>query len=233
MVGGFSEPLFILFEVLLLIALLRRWWLPAALCVAAMAGTRLVGVIGFVWLLGAWYAATPAAVRLVRAPVLALLGMVASLGVVLDAYVKYRATGHWMATLQIRDAWGAKTILNAWHELSASRLAAGDYETVLLAVAAVFLYCVYALYRALRERVGEAVLLLTAGVSMVGLTWLLNPEIHSSGRYSLPLLPAIIGALAVPSLRTTSLAVLCVAMAAGGSVVGLNAMRFYQQLPPF
>jgi len=233
LVGGFSEPLFLTLEFLLVLLLLRRHYGAALVTLALLSATRFIGVIGVAWFaLTIWRDASLSRLgRLVRIAVAGIMGV---LGIVADSLIKGLQTGHPLAAFTVRKSWSTTpfSVLGGIFDLSA--LFSGDYLLTLVLAA---LLAGYALYIGLRTLgpTGSAAgrLLLGAGVSLVAATLILNPELHSAGRYFLPFAPAIVGMLCYTPLRTRSLALILIATAAGAAFMPLIVIRIAMAQAPF
>lgn len=231
--GGFSESLFIMLEVFLIIVLLKRWWWIAAFTVSLMVATRLIGLLGLIWLLAYWYLSTDNKHYRFYWHKVSAWSLIAISGLVVDMLIKFYATGFLFSVFQIRSAWEPSDLLRMLPSLSPLYLSEGQYTPILLLVLFSISYSFYILYVLFREKSIQPAFLVASGLSMVLSTWLLNPEIHAAGRYSLPFVPAVVGTLAVSSMQYTNLAVFCILIALGGSASGLVVALFYQSLPPF
>jgi hypothetical protein len=230
--GGFSESLFLLFETLFLIALIERWWWPAALMIAPLVATRFVGVIAIGWLVAYWSIHHRS--RQLAARVSVPVGFVAvgASGVIADIIVKMLATGHPFAAFQISSAWDVASLGVAMGVLDVIRLREGNYLPVLLIGVATLGYVAFTLVAALRAGRNEAAILMAPGLSIVLATLALNPEIHSAGRYFLPLVPSIVDVLAFEPLRQRSLTVIALLTATGAAASGDVVSSLYRRLPP-
>jgi uncharacterized membrane protein YeaQ/YmgE (transglycosylase-associated protein family) len=95
-------------------------------------------------------------------------------------------------------------------------------------------FAIYVAIHVLRNTGGwpERVLLGTSG-SLVAATLILNPELHSAGRYFLPFAPAIVGLLCCAPLRTRSLTFILMVTAAGGAFLPFIVMRIAMGQPPY
>ncbi|WP_141693758.1 mannosyltransferase family protein [Cupriavidus alkaliphilus] len=232
LVGGFSESLFLLLECAVVLSLLyRRYWIAAA-AIALLTATRFVGLLAVVWLIhGIWSdkASSPRK-RVLRS--VAVAG-IASLGIVGDMAVKWMQTGFPLAAFTVRKAWQVTPSAQWLGTLDVGRLFEGDYLAVVFLVLVVFLYCIAALCKAIQQSCHAAVLLIGAGVTLVGGTLLLNPELHSVGRYLLPLAPSIVGVLVLDRAHGKLLACLGVIMAAGAGAMPFIVQRIAMGWPPY
>ncbi len=233
LVGGFSESLFLALECLLVLLLLRRKYAPAALTVALLTSTRFVGLIGFAWL----------AITLWRDPALrgrgrlwriAIAGAVGVLGVIADIALKWAQTGHPLAAFTVRASWQTTSFSALRGFFQANALFQGDYLMALLPAALLAGYAVFIAVNNWR-RAGDDVtrLLVGAGVSLVGATLILNPEIHSAGRYFLPFAPTLVGLLRAERQPGRVLPLILIATAAGAAFMPFIALRIAMGQPPF
>lgn len=232
--SGFSESMFLLFETLFIAAMVKRWWWPAALTIALLAATRFVGIIAVGPLLIYWaihHRPKRLAMRIFISP----LGFIAigASGILADIIIKAFATGHPFAAFQIRSAWAVSPLDVTMGLFDVGGLQAGNYLPVLLFGFATLIYIIYILVRSMLAGNEKATILMAPGVSIVLATLILNPEIHSAGRYLLPLAPSIVGVLAFAPLQQRSHAVITILMVIGAAASGLVATNFYQGLPPY
>lgn len=233
--GGFSESLFVLlFATSAILTVYRKWWL-AALVIAALTATRFVGALAVFPLIAYWLVCHARHSTLAQcAARIVTFGSIAALGVVADVLVKWQATGEPLAAFLIRSAWEVTALVEFAKIWRLDLLfTSGEYLPLLWwpAILVVMGLCVGAVL--IRERSYPAAVVLGSGLSMVLATWILNPELQSLGRYSLPLAVAVAGLLAWPGLRNCTAPAVTVLTASGASFIGLVASRFYFGLPPF
>ena len=232
-VGGFSEPLFLALECLLVLLLLHKKYGLSALAVALLSATRFVGLIGFAWLaITLWRdASLSRSGKLWR---LAMTGVVSVLGIVTDIVIKGTQTGYPLAAFMVRKSWQVTPFSVLKGMLEPSALFSGDYLLALWLPALLVVYAMVVL-AGTRARAGtkDVCLLLGVGLTLVAATWVLSPEIHAAGRYFLPFAPAIVGLAAYAPLQRRSLALLLVSTAAGGAFMPFIAARIAMGLPPY
>lgn len=233
--GGFSESLFVLlFATSAILTVYRKWWL-AAVVIAALTATRFVGALAVFPLIAYWLICHARHCTLVQCAVrVVAFGSIAALGVVADVLVKWQATGEPLAAFLIRSAWDVTALADFARIWRLDLLFTnGEYLPllwwpVLLVVMGLGVGIVL-----VRERAYPAAVVLASGLMMVLATWILNPELQSLGRYSLPLAIAVAGMLAWPALRSRTAPAVTVLTASGAAFIGLVASRFYYGLPPF
>ncbi len=232
-VGGFSEPLFLMLELLIVLLLLRRkYWLAGAV-VALLTATRFVGLIGVAWLaFSVWGdAAVSIRGRLLR---VAFAGVAGGLGIVADMAIKGAQTGYPLAAFMVRKGWEVTPLRELAGMLHPGGVFDGEYLPILMLPFALVGWAAYVLIRGLRrEGDARACLLIGAGVSVVAATLVLNPELHSAGRYCLPLVPAVVGLLGIASQRSRAMPVMLAMTAAGGAFMPLIVERIAMGLPPY
>lgn len=231
--GGFSESLFICFFAIALLLILRRKWIFASFMIAAMSGTRFVGLIAMFPLLLSFYHEQRLKNQPVKWPTMIIMTFIGISGIVVDILIKYSITTYPFAAFQVRSAWGI-TPLKEWLSIfNFSTISAGNYLPILLVTGFTILVCGKYAINAYKENHQDKAVLMIAGCMMVLTTFAINPEIHSFGRYSLPLVFALIGALAFKIQSDKSLLLLITLGLSGCLFSGPMAHRFYLQLPPF
>jgi hypothetical protein len=232
--GGFSESLFLLFETLFLIALVKRWWLTAALILIPLVGTRFIGLVLIGWLLIYWTSEQhfkELSFRLIATP-LSLMAIGLS-GIIADFVVKGCVTGYPLAGFLIRRAWAPSPSGVSMGVFDLKGLPEGNYLPVLLSSFATLGFTAFAIPPLLRAGYHKESIVVASGISIVVATLILNPEIQSSGRYLLPLAPSIVGLLGFQPLRYKACTVVALLTIIGVGFTGLIMMNFYQGLPPF
>jgi len=233
LVGGFSEPLFLFFEFLLVWLLLRKKYGAAAVTMALLTATRFVGAIGVAWFaLTIWRDTSLSRLgRLVR---IGFAGVMGLLGIAADMTIKGLQTGHPLAAFTVRKGWSISSFALLSGILDPSALFRGDYLLALLLATLLVGYAIYVWVLTLGPAgSGPGRLLLGAGVSLVAATLILNPEFQSAGRYFLPFAPAIIGLLCYKPLQTRSLALILMVTAAGAAFMPLIIVRIAMGQAPF
>ncbi len=233
--GGFSEPLFLMLQAFCLVAILRRWWWLAAILVGGMTATRFIGFLALGWLVCYWYWTDGRHLglpqKVTRCVCFLLIG---GLGVVADIIVKWASTGFPLAAFNVRAAWKVSPLSIATGTFNVNGLREGDYLPFLVICVLFFIYAIYVMVvMGTHQGLNPVLLLIFSGISLVVATSLLNPEIHSAGRYFLPFFSTLIGVLAYEPLRQRSLAVVLVLSVVGASAMSFNCLRIYQDLPPF
>jgi hypothetical protein len=232
--GGFSESLFVfLFATAAILTVYRKWWL-AAVVIAALTATRFVGALAVFPLIAHWLVCHARRRTLVQcAAMIVAFGSIAALGVVADVLVKWQATGEPLAAFLIRSAWEVTTLSDFAKVLRLDLLFAGEYLPLLWWPVILIVMGLWAGIVLVRKQAYPAAIVVASGLSMVLATWILNPELQSLGRYSLPLAIAVAGMLGWPSLHNRAAPALTVLTVSGGGFIGLVASRFYFGLPPF
>lgn|GEM_PF-5608233 len=232
--GGFSESLFVLlFASATILTVYRRWWL-AALVIAALTATRFVGALAVFPLIAHWLVCHARQRTLVRCAVMIVaFGSIAALGVLADVLVKWQATGEPLAAFLIRSAWEVTALSEFANVLRLDLLFAGEYLPLLWWPVLVIAMALGVGIVLVREGSYLAAVVVASGLLMVLATWILNPELQSLGRYSLPLAIAVVGMLAWPPLRNRTAPAATVLTVSGAGFIGLVANRFYFGLPPF
>jgi hypothetical protein len=232
-VGGFSEPLFLTLECLIVLLLLHRKYGISAVIVALLTATRFVGLIGVGWIaITLWYDTSIS--RFGRLWRIVLAGGAGLLGIVMDVAIKGAQTGYPLGAFAVRKSWQVTplSVLNVI--LHPYALFSGGYLLALLLPALLTMYAMYVLGKTWRHAgMVEVRLLLGTGISLVSATLALNPELHSAGRYFLPFAPAIVGLLACVPLRTRSLSFILIATAAGGAFMPFIVERIAMGQPPY
>jgi hypothetical protein len=232
-VGGFSEPLFLALECLIVLLLLRRKYIASAVAVALLGATRFVGLIGFVWLaISLWRDASIS--RSGKFWRLSIAGVMSVLGIAADIVIKGAQTGYPLAAFMVRKSWQVTSLSVLQGMLDPVALFSGDYLWALWLPVSLAVYAIYVLARTLGRagRMDER-LLLAAGLSVVAATLLLSPESQAAGRYFLPFAPAIVGLVAYAPLRSRTLPFILVIVAAGGAFMPLIVGRIAMGLPPY
>lgn len=233
--GGFSESLFVLlFATSAILTVYRKWWL-AALVIAALTATRFVGALAVFPLIVYWLICHARHHSLVQCAVrVVAFGSIAALGVVADMLVKWQATGEPLAAFLIRSAWEVTALADFARIWRLDLLFTnGEYLPLLWLPVLLIVMALGVGVNLVRERAHPAAVVLASGLMMVLATWVLNPELQSLGRYSLPLAIAVAGMLAWPALRSRTAPAVTVLTASGAAFIGLVASRFYYGLPPF
>jgi len=233
LVGGFSEPLFLTLEFLIVLLLLRRKYAAAVVTIALLTATRFVGLIGVAWIaISLWR--DPSMTRRGRFLRITGAGAMGVLGIAADIVIKGVQTGHPLAAFTVRSGWQTTPLSVLRGILHPHALFSGDYLLALLLPALLAGFAIYVAIHVLRNTGGwpERVLLGTSG-SLVAATLILNPELHSAGRYFLPFAPAIVGLLCCAPLRTRALSFILMVTAAGGAFMPFIVMRIAMGQPPY
>ncbi|SOY71148.1 conserved membrane hypothetical protein [Cupriavidus phytorum] len=232
LVGGFSESLFLLLECALVFSLVyRRYWL-GAWAVALLTATRFIGLLSVVWLIHGIWSDSTSSPRKQIIQSLAVAG-IAMLGVVGDIAVKWMQTGFPLAAFTVRNAWQVTPPGQWLGILDIGKLFEGEYLALVFLGLSLFLSCIAALCKAIRQSCHAAAMLIGIGVTLVGGTLLLNPELHSVGRYLLPLAPAIAGVLALGRGHGRLVACAGVITAVGAAAMPFIVQRIAIGWPPY
>jgi hypothetical protein len=232
-VGGFSEPLFLALECLLVLLLLHKQYGLSAVTVALLGATRFIGLIGFAWIaIMVWRdASISRSGKLWR---LAMTGVVSVLGIVTDMVIKASQTGYPLAAFMVRKSWQVTPFSVLKGMLEPFALFSGDYLQVLWLPMALIVYALVVLARTTGHAgMKDVRLLLGVGLTLVAATLVLSPEIHAAGRYFLPFAPAIVGLAAYAPWQRRSLALLLVSTAAGAAFMPFLVARIAMGLPPY
>lgn len=231
--GGFSEALFLLLECAFVVLLISRRYFSALVVVALLGACRFVGLLFVVPLLFALGQAGASRGRWGFVKAGAVVA-VAALGVAADIGVKWYQTGHPLAAFVIRGAF-VRTSFDQWSELyRIERLAQGEYLPLLLLTIAMLTFCIVVWFDGMKRHAQDpSVQVVGVGSLIVVATLLLNPELHSIGRYALPLAPAIAGALAARQWQGFSKLFVPTTIAAGAVYLPFVVTRIGNGWLPF
>jgi hypothetical protein len=231
--GGFSEALFLILECAFVLLLIHKRYGLAVCVVALLGATRFIGYIAIVWLLLALWRPEALQGRSRWPKIIAIAGT-GLLGVAADIGVKWYQTGYPHAAFAVRSAW-VVTGSDQWANVfQVQRLAQGEYEPLLLLSFATLGYCILVGLDALKHGTRDPNVQVTAVATfVVAATLSLNPELHSVGRYMLPLAPALVGALAAPRWHPKTIVLLPMITILGAIYLPLVVTRIANGLPPY
>jgi hypothetical protein len=231
--GGFSEALFLVLVCAFVLLLIHKQYGLAVCVIALLGATRFVGYLAIVWLLLALWRAGALQGRS-RWPKAVAIAGAGFLGVATDIGIKWYQTGYPYAAFSVRSAWPV-TPFGQWAEMfQVQRLAQGEYVPLLLLSFATLGYCILVGLAGMRRSARDPYVQASAVATfVVSATLLLNPELHSVGRYMLPLAPALVGALAVPRWHPYTMVLLPTFTVLGAIYLPLVVMRIANGLPPY
>jgi hypothetical protein len=232
LVGGFSETLFIALECVVIVFLLRRQYLLAAIAVSLLTATRFSGALAFFWIV-ALVLADRTMSRRRQATTLVAAAALGSLGLITDIAIKWQATGYPFAAFEVRAAWHPSRFAPLSLLLHPYDLFRGDYVLSLLPLIVAGCYGLFCFARALAKRVDiESSLLLGAGLSMSVLSILISGDFNAYGRYFLTFCPAIVGILRFDRNSARCLPLLAILSTSGAAFMVFNVMRIWMDLAP-
>lgn len=230
--GGFSEALFILLECTFVLLLIHRHYSLAACTVALLGATRFVGCLAVASLLYTLWRDGHLRGRLgwLKSAGISFAGFA---GIAADIGIKWYQTDHPFAAFSVRSAWDVAS-MKEWVELiGLTRVSGGGYEPLLLFSLAVLVCCVaFALLAISADAHDRNMQITCVATLIVTATLALNPDLHSFGRYILPLAPTLVGILAAPLWQSRATPLLLIVTIGGALFVPFVTLRIANDLSP-
>ncbi|STR45293.1 hypothetical protein [Iodobacter fluviatilis] len=232
--GGFSESLFMLLFSAALILTIKEKWISAAFMISAMTASRFIGGIAILLLMLYWLSIHYQNQGIKKSSIMIIkMGLISTLGILLDMAVKAHATGEPLAAFLVRSAWKISPLQLVTRIFDLRLIQSAEYLPVLLLAMGLMIYAIYICILCIKNHMHKAALIAGSGALILGTTLLMNPEIHSVGRYSLSLAPCIIGILSYDRLKQQSTVLIALSCTIGAAFSGLIISNIYSGLAPF